>query len=172
MSVFIGQLLVVGSKVAMDILKIKDKITGQWVDIPAIRGDSGVYYGSGPAPDWAKVWIDEGSPADIPAIPAGGTTGQVCTKASNADYDAEWTSPIKIKTVSQTMTVDGQSNATISLSMESGQTVLGVCISTHPNPNWVSLAIVSWDNSVAYIAWHNSSGVSISGVVSLLVFYI
>ena len=31
--------------------------------------------------------------ADGPGVPAGGTTGQVLTKASNADFDSNWQSP-------------------------------------------------------------------------------
>lgn len=75
----------------MGVFRYKDPNDNQWHDIPALRGDSGVFYGPGPAPSWARVWIDTTGTPSSPSIPAGGTTGQVCVKESNADYDAGWT---------------------------------------------------------------------------------
>lgn len=42
----------------------------------------------------AREGIGLGGASDgLTDVPGGGTTGQVLTKASNADYDTEWASP-------------------------------------------------------------------------------
>lgn len=59
-------------------------------------GDPGVYIGSTqPTNPDVDVWIDTtgGSDIEIHNVPAGGSSGQVLTKASGTDYDLEWTTP-------------------------------------------------------------------------------
>jgi hypothetical protein len=40
------------------------------------------------------LWLDTDEPLDIP-VPSGGTAGQVLTKASSADYDSTWSTPVE-----------------------------------------------------------------------------
>lgn len=57
-------------------------------------GNSGVYIGtSAPSDPEVNVWIDTDDVADGELVPAGGTAGQVLTKASGTDYDIAWANP-------------------------------------------------------------------------------
>lgn len=55
------------------------------------KGESGVYVGTAePTDPDINVWIDPSGTRTVHDVPAGGTAGQVLTKASGDDYDTEW----------------------------------------------------------------------------------
>ena len=63
------------------VMKYKDPDTGQYKEFNAIKGGDGPQGAPGPAG------------ADGVGVAAGGTTGQVLTKSSGADYSTEWATP-------------------------------------------------------------------------------
>lgn len=64
-----------------DILKVK--VNGEWVSIPAIKGDPG------------QDGQDGQDGADGIGVPSGGTQGQTLAKKTNTDYDTEWIDTVK-----------------------------------------------------------------------------
>jgi hypothetical protein len=57
---------------------------------PGPTGEPGIVVSNDEPLDTNVVWLDSDDPA-ISAIPAGGTTGQVLAKATNDNYNTEWT---------------------------------------------------------------------------------
>jgi hypothetical protein len=72
-----------------------------WVELtPAIAGPEGATGATGEPgivvqdeepTNTDVLWLDSDDPADAVAVPAGGETGQVLAKATDDDYDTEWT---------------------------------------------------------------------------------
>lgn len=58
------------------------------------RGERGypgnVHIGSDPPPPGAVIWLNPDGTPDGVVVPAGGKTGQILRKRSNADFDVEW----------------------------------------------------------------------------------
>jgi hypothetical protein len=57
---------------------------------PGPTGEPGIVVSNDEPLDTNVLWLDSDDPA-ISAIPAGGTTGQVLAKATNDNYNTEWT---------------------------------------------------------------------------------
>jgi len=57
------------------------------------KGDTGAKGDTGPAGPTGPTGATGPAGADGVGVPAGGTTGQVLSKASGTDYDTEWTTP-------------------------------------------------------------------------------
>jgi hypothetical protein len=57
---------------------------------PGPTGEPGIVVSNDEPLDTNVLWLDSDDPA-ISAIPAGGTTGQVLVKATNDNYNTEWT---------------------------------------------------------------------------------
>ena len=57
------------------------------------KGDTGATGDTGPAGPTGPTGATGPAGADGVGVPAGGTTGQVLSKASGTDYDTEWTTP-------------------------------------------------------------------------------
>jgi hypothetical protein len=66
---------------------------GFWIEqSPAVagpRGEPGVIVQTVPPTETDALWLDSDE-TGVQAIPAGGTAGQILTKATNSDYDAQW----------------------------------------------------------------------------------
>jgi hypothetical protein len=66
---------------------------GFWIEqSPAVagpRGEPGVIVQTVPPAEQDALWLDSDE-TGVQAIPAGGTAGQILTKATNSDYDAQW----------------------------------------------------------------------------------
>jgi len=69
-----------------------------WVELtPAIAGpegptgEPGIVVQDEEPTNTDVLWLDSDDPADAVAVPAGGETGQVLAKATDDDYDTEWT---------------------------------------------------------------------------------
>ena len=69
---------------------------GFWIEqSPAVagpRGEPGVIVQTVPPAELDALWLDSDE-TGVQAIPAGGTAGQVLTKATDSDYDAQWINP-------------------------------------------------------------------------------
>lgn len=57
---------------------------------PGIDGNDGIVSSETPPENTDILWLDLSDTEDQLVIPAGGETGQVLTKASNTDFDTEW----------------------------------------------------------------------------------
>jgi hypothetical protein len=69
---------------------------GFWVPLsPAVtgpRGEPGFIVSDSEPSDTGLLWLDSDE-VGVESIPAGGTSGQILTKATNSDYDAQWLNP-------------------------------------------------------------------------------
>ena len=69
---------------------------GKWalnVSAEGVRGPAGIAF-QGTAPATTDVLWADTSVSGVDAMPIGGTTGQMLTKASSASYDAVWATPV------------------------------------------------------------------------------
>jgi hypothetical protein len=83
----------------MSNLKYYNEETDEWeylvIGKQGPTGKDGIVTSDTPPEDTSILWLDTSDTEDQLVIPAGGTTGQVLTKASNTDYDTEWSNDLQ-----------------------------------------------------------------------------
>ena len=80
---------------------------------------------------------------------------------------------VQVATFSKSVTLpaNGQSVIYIDISIPSGATVIGACLTKTPNANWVFSGIAGYNNTSVQVLYHNTASWAISESYEVAVFY-